>query len=314
MNTFTFIPTWVIQDALTLIISLIFVFFIIKNEEKPINILLEFFCFIFLNAAVYENFATMMGWYGYGKSLVMIFNVPITIPIIEYLVVYSSIRLFGYVKMPLWAKPLVVGFMGALFDFTLDPVAIKQIFQTAEGTIGRWSWYPGANDVCILGEPVYNFSGWILFCGYAATFILLGRIWFEKAKNKKLVGYLYPVLSMLASLLVLISPLSQFLLWLGPFFHKGQSTEWVMLILLSLIALVLIIIYGRKKINPISYKKEYPLLLIFTAIPCMDIIFAFMGKYYSALLLITGATILLNLILFYIWYNTHKHDKLIIKH
>ncbi len=42
---------------------------------------------------MYENFATLMKWYGYGRSLIMIFNVPITVPIVEYLVVYSTLRI-----------------------------------------------------------------------------------------------------------------------------------------------------------------------------------------------------------------------------
>lgn len=152
MGPFTIIPVWIIQDLLVLIVAVITVVYIVKREEHPASILLEFVCFIFLYAAVYENFATLVGWYGYGRSLVMLGNVPITVPVFEYLVIY--------------------------------------------------------------GEPVYNFSGWMLLCGYAAAAILLGRWWFAKSGRKKIIGYLYPPLAMVVSLGILVSPLSRFLLWL----------------------------------------------------------------------------------------------------
>jgi hypothetical protein len=44
-----------------------------------------------------------------------------------------------------------------------------------------------------------------------------------------LVGYAYPFIAMLAALLLMISPISQLLLWLGPIFEKGQPIEWVLL-------------------------------------------------------------------------------------
>ncbi|OLS12712.1 MAG: hypothetical protein RBG13Loki_3658, partial [Promethearchaeota archaeon CR_4] len=32
-----------------------------------------------------------------------------------------------HTSIPTWCKPFIVGFMGMLFDFTLDPVATHQI-------------------------------------------------------------------------------------------------------------------------------------------------------------------------------------------
>ena len=97
-----------------------------------------------MDAAVYENLATYIGLYGYGQSLIMVWNVPLSIPIVEFIVVYSSLRLTNHMKIPTWSKPIIVGLLGMLFDFTLDPVATKEIFSTTSGTIGRWTWFIGA--------------------------------------------------------------------------------------------------------------------------------------------------------------------------
>ncbi len=196
----TFIADWVIQDLLIYAIGIITILFIIKKEPHPDVIILEMICFCLMDAAVYENLATYIGLYGYGQSLIMVWNVPLSIPIVEFIVVYSSLRLTNHMKIPTWSKPIIVGLLGMLFDFTLDPVATKEIFSTTSGTIGRWTWFIGANAVNIYGEPVYNFTGWILLCGYGAAFLLLGRYWYQKSNYNRRVGYTYPILCMFRSL------------------------------------------------------------------------------------------------------------------
>jgi hypothetical protein len=130
MGPFTVVPVWVIQDVIVLILGVLTTLFIVRHEERPAPILLEFVCFVFLNAAVYENFATLMGWYGYGRSILMIFNVPLTIPILEYLVVYAALRLLGTMDIRTWCKPFIAGTLGMLADLSLDPLAVRQVFQT----------------------------------------------------------------------------------------------------------------------------------------------------------------------------------------
>jgi hypothetical protein len=250
----------------------------------------------------------MMKWYGYGRSVVMLFNVPITVPIIEYLVVYTSIRFLSYFQMPSWSKPFMVGFMGMLFDFTLDPLAIKQIFATTEATIGRWTWFIGPNDVNILGEPVYNFSGWVLLCGFAAIFILLGRWWFAKS-GKPVVGYLYPFLSMLAALILLVSPVSRFLLWLGPIMSKGTFSEWIMLGVWFIIPAVLLLIYGRNLKKRLSFRKEYLIFIMFVGFHFINIIFSVIGKYYSILVIEISFALLQSLIILIVYYKSNKNKE-----
>jgi len=78
--------------------------------------------------------------------------------------------------------------------------------------------------------PLYNFSGWMLLCGYGAAFILLGRWWFRRSGYSSKVGLAYPFVTMLGALGLLITPpTSQFLLWLAPFLSKSGIGEWIML-------------------------------------------------------------------------------------
>jgi len=308
LNWFTFIPSWVIQDLLVLFAGLLWLFFVLKNEKNPKSIILECVCFIFCYAAIYENLAGVMGWYGFGRSIVMIFNVPITVPLVEYLVVYTSIRLIQHTRTPLWAIPFFVGFMGMLFDFTLDPLAVRQVHETAECLtgIGRWSWFFDPSHANILNVTVYNFPGWVLLCGYSSAFILLGRKWFEKAKNKTLIGYLYPPVCLLAALLVMVSPLSAFLLWLGPMFDKGGITEWIMLAVWFIIPLTLLFIFGRKYTKPLDAKTDYLIFVMLIGFHVVNIFFALIGQYWEILPLQIGIAILQTAIVLFIYYGSRK--------
>ncbi|MFA5303439.1 MAG: carotenoid biosynthesis protein [Candidatus Nanoarchaeia archaeon] len=286
----TLIPEWIIGDLILLIISGVAIYFILKNEKKPLVILLELVCFTFLYAAVYENFATMAGYYNYGKALIMILNIPLSIPLIEYVIIYASLRLTNYMKIPTWIKPFIVGISGMIFDFTLDPVAIKQVFNTKEGILGRWTWFITSNDANIYGEPVYNFTGWYWFCLIAAAAILIGRYFYKKSKyNTKYV--IYPIISMIVALITLVSPISRLFLWLEPFFTKGSIAEWIMLGVHLITPIILLLIFWKGKMNSkISLKKEYLLPILFIIIHLINIITAIIGKYYEIiwLQLLTG--------------------------
>ena len=85
-----------------------------------------------------------------------------------------TLRFCGKIKLPSWTVPLFAGAMGVIADLPLDPLAMKQVAQTNEGLIGRWTWFIAPTDAAVLEVPIYNFTGWMLLCGYAAAFLLLG--------------------------------------------------------------------------------------------------------------------------------------------
>ncbi|MDR2336769.1 MAG: hypothetical protein LBE03_01545 [Candidatus Nomurabacteria bacterium] len=265
----TLVPEWIIPDVIVLLLGVLTIGFIIKKEKRPLPLLLEIFCFIFLYAAIYENLATIVGWYGYGQGLTMIFNVPLSVPLIEALFVYAGIRFALAMKIPKWTIPLLVGSFGVLADLTLDPLSLAQV----HGGIGRWSWFIGAGDVNIFGAPVYNYVGWFLLCGYATAFILLGRLWHEKSGYKKSIGVLYPPLTMLAALLVMVSPLSSFLLWLAPVFNKGGPSEYLMFGLVFVILAIILLVWRGRMRHKLSWQNDYIIPVVFGIFYLTNIMF-----------------------------------------
>ncbi len=280
MEWFTFEPTWVVMDVIVLLLGVYTIGFIIKHEEHPKQILLELLCFIFLFAGVYENMATVMGWYGFGKSIVMIFNVPITVPLIEALFTYAGIRFAQQLKIPNWAVVVLCGIFGVLADLTLDPLALAQV----RGDIGRWSWFIEQGDVNFFGAPVYNYCGWFLICGIGSMFILFGRHWHKKSGYSKIVGLVYPPLCFLGALTVMVSPLSSFLLWLGPWGQRGSATEYPMFIaMFVLLALILVIWRGRMRdTRSKSTMTVFP--VVFGVFYLSNLIFACLERRFDILL------------------------------
>jgi Carotenoid biosynthesis protein len=272
MGLFTLVPAWIAEDFIVYAVAVVWVVFILRKEKHPESILLEMLCFIVLYAALYENLATIVGWYGYGRTLFMIGNVPLSIPLVEYLVVYSALRVLGHLNVPTWVKPIVVGFAGMLFDFSLDPLAIKQVFVTLERTIGRWTWFMGPHDVGIYGEPVYNFTGWVLICGYAAALLLLGRFWHRRSGYSRAVGLAYPALAMVAALLLVVSPLSSFLLWLEPLCLKGGFSEWIMLGVWLAAPVILLSIFWRGRMREkFIPRQNLPVILTLGGLPLVTV-------------------------------------------
>jgi hypothetical protein len=274
MGAFTFVPVWVIEDAIIYLAAAATIFHIVKHEAQPVARLMEMFAFSVLASAVYENLATLHHYYGYGRSLIMIFNVPLSVPLFEYLVLYASLRLFEHLRMPTWLKALGAGFMGVVADFTLDPISVAQRFDTLEGTIGRWTWFPNPSDVQIYTEPVKNFSGWMLIIGYGAAFALLGRWWHRRSGYAPWVGIVYPILGALATLGVLITPLSVFLLNLWPFFAAGSAAEWVMLVVMLVAPPVLFAVLWRgRMLRPFTVRESLLPFLLLGGFPILNVVF-----------------------------------------
>jgi hypothetical protein len=319
MGNITIVPVWIIQDILVLIIATLMIFYIIDNEERPKIVLMQFVCFVFFYASAFENVAVFMGslgkegFYSYGHSILMIFNIPLTVPIIEFLIVYSTLRVLKMINIPAWTKPFITGLSAMIFDFSLDPVAVKQIFQTSEGIIGRWSYFPIPGEPVIYGEPVMNFTGWIYIAGYWTAFILIGEWWHKKKGYSKLIGYIYPFLASILSVVCLVSPLSNFFNYMAPFFPRTSNMQWVMLIALTIISMGILVLtltkfWDRKVISSMDYKNDFPIMFTFLGFPLVNTIFCIIGGYMQVLWLVVLAQVLLLLC----WIGIHILSKKVI--
>ena len=178
----------------------------------------------------------------------MIGFVPASVPLIEACVLITGFWFLEKTSLPKWTWAPIIGLFGMLQDFSLDPLAIRQVHTVGGVTSGRWNWLINpATDANILNVPVFNFPGWMLIMLYGTICLLIGRWWYQKSGYRPLVGYTYPFIAMLSALLLMISPLSRLLLWLGPLFQKGQISEWFMLAFHLLVPTALLVFLWRRQ-------------------------------------------------------------------
>ncbi len=282
---------WFFADLLTVLLSLIVILFAVRRSLHPEAILLECFAFVFLYAGLFENFAVVQGWYVYGRSLLMFGNVPLSIPLLEMDVFITGLWLLERMNVPGWCQPLLLGLFGMLQDFSLDPLAVRQVATVGGSTTGRWTWLisPGAANIYRI--PVYNFPGWMLIMLYGSIYILLGRKLFQQSGYQPWVGSVYPLLAMILALITMAMPLSQFLLWLAPFGTKGGSTEWVMLAFFLLLPTALLFFVWRGRMRQALVPSvDWPLLAVPVLFHIADCAGAIAGGYSGVLWLILVAS------------------------
>ncbi len=296
---------WLVQDIIAILLAVFVLAFIIRREKHPVVVILEMFAFVFIYASIYENAAIVMGLYSYGRSLVMIGFVPASVPLIEACVLITGIWFLEKTSVPKWAWAPIVGLFGMLQDFSLDPLAIRQIHTVGGVTSGRWNWLiDPATDPNILGVPVFNFPGWMLIMLYGTIFLLVGRWWYKKSGYRPLVGCIYPFIAMFAALLLMISPISRLLLWLAPFFEKGQSIEWLMLAFHLIVPSALLIFLWRGRMNTRFTIADLPIFIVPIALHLSDIIFTIVGGFTEILWIVLLASAVQTALLVFAWlYN-----------
>ena len=298
--------TWLVQDIIAILLSLFVLVYIVRRNQRPVVLILEAFAFIFLYAAIYENAATTIGLYSFGRSLVMIGFVPASVPLIEVCVLITGFWFLEKTSLPDWTKPLIIGLFGMLQDFSLDPLAIRQVFTTTGVTSGRWNWLINPTDVNILNVPVYNFSGWMLIMFYGSACLLIGRWWYKKSGYRPVVGYVYPFVTMFAALLLMISPLSNMLLWLGPIFEKGDFSEWIMLALHLLIPTILLVFSWRGRMTEHFTSNDLPIFVVPTVLHLSDILFTVVGGYRDILWIVLLASFAQTAFLLFIYLRDRQ--------
>jgi hypothetical protein len=303
---------WMVQDLIAIALSVYIAITLFKREKHPGVVFLEAICFIFLYASIYENAAVVMGLYSYGRSLVMIGYVPASVPLIEVCVMLTGLWLLDKTTLPNWTKPVIIGLFGMLQDFSLDPLAIRQVFHMAGTNTGRWNWLINpAVTPNILNIPVFNFPGWMLIMLFGTTCILIGRWWYKRSGYKRWVGILYPFLSMFAALLLMISPISSFLLWLQPFFQKGSIAEWIMLAVHLLVPTALLLFVWRGRMTARFTHEDLPVFIFPITLHLSDILFTLIGGYTEILWIVLLASAVQIAFLAYVYFANRKQFPLV---
>ncbi len=295
---------WLLADLLTVALSAILILFVVRRSRHPGSVILECLAFVMLYAGLFENFAVVQGWYVYGRSLLMFGDVPLSVPLIEMDVLIGGLFLLEKMNMPGWAKPFVVGLFGLLQDFSLDPLAVQQRFSAGGTASGRWTWLISPDVAQIYSIPVYNFAGWMLIMLYGSIYLLIGRGIYKRSGYKPWVGWIYPFLAMLLALITMVTPLSQFLLWMAPFGAKGGNVEWIMLAFhLAFPALLLLFLWRGKMNGRFVFSADWPLFLVPILFHVADIFWIFAGGFTNVLWLAVLATVVHGALLMWIFFR-----------
>lgn len=275
---------WLLLDAVALAATVFVLRHAMRREARPGQALLEFFAFCFLYAGVYENGAVLAGMYDYGRSLLMLGKVPFSVPALEFVVLYTALVTLERMAVPTWAKPFLVGSWGLLQDFTLDPLAVRQVYESEGHAVGRWTWALSPGDANIFHVPVFNFPGWTLILGLGSAALLLGRWWHARSGYRASVGVAYPFLAMLGALVVLVLPSSRTFLWLAPFFAQGSVGEWIMLgVHLAVPAALLAFAWRGRMTGALTLRADWPVFVVPALFHGLDLAFALIGGHFEVL-------------------------------
>ena len=107
----------------------------------------------------------------------------------------------------------------------------------------------------------------------------------------------------------MVSPLSQFLLWLAPLFAKGSSAEWIMLAFHLIFPALLLVTFWRGRMKyPLSLKEDLPAFIVIGGFHLADVLFTLAGGYNEILWLVLLASFI-HLALLGLIYNAGRKVK-----
>ncbi len=269
--------TWAIAEIFAFILFFYCVADAIKrgNNKTRIFRVFELFGFI-VYAGLFENIGVLGNTYNYSLDrLVMVGVVPLSLLMIEAVIFYSALQFAEKLKFPKWAIPIVVGFLGVLNDLTIDPPAVFDLHLVNGIMEGRWNWTVHY-DGLLFGIPFFNFSGWFMLMFYYTMLIQLGRKFHEKSGYKRNRGIAYIILAPILGVLLIISPITRFILFLYPIFplYLNRTAEIVMLSLIAVISIATLI-KCRKRSLDVDRKDISVIWVIPLILHAFDIVLAF---------------------------------------
>lgn len=273
-------PTsWLIVELLSVVLLFWCMADAIKSFEGNTRIIRigEFFGFV-AYAGVFENVGVAANVYYYSLDRIVLFGkVPLAILLIEAAIFYVGMRTAEKLRVPLWAAPFLVGMLGMMQDLTIDPSACFD-FHLVNGVMeGRWNWTMHYADG-LFGIPFQNFSGWFTMMFYFAVMLLIGRRWYERQGQSTYVGTAYILLGIIASLILIVSPINRFLLFMNPFDLWDQRTnEIVMLVIKTIVAIIICLRYLKPKIA-FNLRDDRVIWLVPVALHAYDILAAYILK------------------------------------
>ena len=298
--------TWIIMEVMSVVLFAMCMRHAL-NSDHPKQKLFELCCFI-LAAAIFEYVGVLGGNYWYSQERFMMFGLlPLSILLIEAVIMYSAMTLFEYTNMPKWSIIFFVGILSTIQDMTIDPVYVNDTYLINGLVQGHWNWKI-YYDTTFFGIPFFNFSSWFYMTGIYAGLMILGRHLYKKTK-KEWIGICYPFVSA-ALLIVALVPIA--LLLVKPIYSDSNTFKfWYELIALIInfdIAIVLMV-KNWKKMSPVNLQKDG---IVIFAIPALlhlyDIVVGFalgIEKSYIPVVIFT----VIHMVYLYAIYRKSKNSE-----
>ena len=304
---------WVIPDVLIYIGGALVLWWEQRrpstNKWRSGLLLIECIAFLFLYASVFENQALPAGLYDYGRSIIMVGAVPLSVPVLEWLSTITSLRLFSLTSLPIWLHPYLVGYIGMLQDFTLDPVSVRQVHFSEGRDIGRWSWVSlKPEHPAILAVPTYNFPGWVVILGLGAVAILFSR---KLLSSRPILATFSPVVFLPIALVSMRFGVARMLMWFWPLLPSVIG-EWTALIFHNVIPLLILsaFFWKGKFIARLTVSSDWTTVFIPLFYHLVDIAFALYGHFYEVIPLQLGMTALHTFLVIALWYKSRTAKKI----
>ncbi len=255
--------TWAIAEILALVLFLYCLSDAMKKSDDRTRVfrVLELIGFV-IYAGLFENIGVLGNVYDYSLDrLILVGVVPLSLLMFEAVIFYSALQFAEAMNFHKWVRPFVVGFLGVLMDLAIDPVAVFDLHLVNGVLEGRWNWTTYYDDM-LFGIPFFNFVGWFLLMFYYATLIQLGRDQHEKSGYKESIGTAYVIIAPIIGVLLIVSPITRFLLFLYPIFPMflNRTVEIFMLSSIAIITIVVLFKY-RKGSEVIDY-RNYPVIWV----------------------------------------------------
>ena len=292
--------TWLITELLSIVLFVLCMFHALKQEDYKSKVM-ELICFV-VGAGIFEHVGVLIAkTYSYDQHRILMAGViPLSVLLIEAVILYSSMILFEYLKLPKWTAIWVVGFLCVFQDFSIDPVYINDKYLYNGVMSGQWNWafkYEGT----FFGIPFENFSGWIYMTGIYAAMIYMGG-WLNKKYNKDWIKTATPFISGL----FLIIPLA--LIGMVAINGGGARTpELMKLVLNCAFPIILMIIYWNK-MEPINLKKDKIIFVVPIALQLYNLAVGFGRGISKSYIPITVCALINFAFLFYLYRKAKKAE------
>ena len=265
--------TWIIMEVMSVVLFAMCMRHALSSD-RPKQKLFELCCFV-LAAALFEHVGVLGGNYWYSQERFMMFGLlPLSILLIESVIMYSAMVLFEYTNLPKWSIIWFVGILSTIQDMTIDPVYVNDMYVFDGVAQGHWNW-DIYYDTTFFGIPFFNFSSWFFMTGLYAGMMVLGRHLYDK-KKKEWIGVSYPFIS---AVLLIVALVPTAILLIKPVYSDNNTFKfWYELIALifNFACAIVLIAKHWKKMSPVNIKKDG---IVIFAIPAIlhlyDIIVGF---------------------------------------